>query len=98
VGKLSIIKVCRSDLYLKAENDIHYAALTVKQTLEFALKTRTPKQRPAEMSKKQYRRTFLHALLTIFGIEHTLETRVGNEVIDVEILIIYVAHSRHIWR
>lgn len=67
---------------LKAENDIHYATLTVQQTLAFALKTRTPKQRPAGMSKKQYRHTFLNALLTIFGIEHTLKTRVGNEVID----------------
>src|SRR5271169_436420 len=47
VGKLSIIKVNSSSMIcLSTENDIHYATLTVKQTLAFALKTRTPKQLP----------------------------------------------------
>ena len=32
------------------------------------------------MSKAEYRRTFLDILARIFGIEHTLDTRVGNEV------------------
>ena len=62
------------------EDDIHYATLTVKQTLAFALKTRTPRQRPEGMSRGQYRKTFLDILAKIFGIEHTLDTRVGNEV------------------
>jgi len=63
-----------------SEDDIHYATLTVKQTLDFALKTRTPRERPEGMSRKDYRRTFLDILAKIFGIEHTLDTRVGNEV------------------
>ena len=63
-----------------AEDDIHYATLTVKQTLDFALKTRTPRERPESMSRGEYRRTFLQILAKIFGIEHTLNTRVGNEV------------------
>lgn len=65
---------------LIAEDDIHYATLTVKQTLAFALKTRTPRERPEGMSRKQYRQKFLNILAKIFGIEHTLDTRVGNEV------------------
>ena len=52
----------------------------MKQTLAFALKTRTPRERPDGMSKSQYRKTFLDILAKIFGIEHTLDTRVGNEV------------------
>lgn len=62
------------------ENDIHYAALTVKQTLEFALKAKTPKNLPSNLPKPVYRQNFLTALLKIFGIEHTVNTRVGNEV------------------
>jgi hypothetical protein len=53
----------------------------VKQTLAFALKTRTPKELPEGMSQSQYRSTFLNILLTIFGIKHTVNTRVGNDVI-----------------
>lgn len=66
---------------IQLEDDIHYATLTVKQTLAFALKTRTPRQRPEGMSKSHYRKTFLEILARIFGIEHTLNTRVGNEFI-----------------
>jgi hypothetical protein len=65
---------------LIAEDDVHYATLTVKQTLAFALKTRTPRERPDGMSRSQYRKTFLDILGRIFGIEHTFDTRVGNEV------------------
>ena len=65
---------------LMAEDDIHYATLTVKQTLDFALKTRTPRVPPDGMSQSQYRRSFLDVLAKIFGIEHTLNTRVGDAV------------------
>jgi len=81
VDKSSTTKVNRSLVTcLMTENDVHYATLTVKQTLAFALKTRTPKQLPDGMSKQQYRHTFLHALVRILGIENTLSTRVGSEV------------------
>ena len=83
-----------------AENDIHDATLTVKQTLLFALKTRTPKQRPDGMSKSQYRHSFFTSLLTLFGINHTVDTRVGNEVINLwsTNCTNNIAHSRHIGR
>ena len=79
------------------ENDIHDATLTVKQTLMFALRTRTPKLRPDGMSKSEYRHTFLNALLTLFGIKHTINTRVGNEVINSRSTN-HIAHSWHIRR
>jgi ATP-binding cassette, subfamily G (WHITE), member 2, SNQ2 len=65
---------------LNIENDIHYATLTVKQTLAFALKTKTPKQPPDGMSNKQYRHIVLNALLKILGIKDTVNTHVGNDV------------------
>jgi len=80
VIKSFIIKVASQALLSESENDIHYATLTVKQTLAFALKARTPKELPEQMSRSQYRNSFLDILLTIFGIKHTVNTRVGNEV------------------
>lgn len=65
------------------EDDLHYAMLTVKQTLSFALKTRTPGKasRNEGESRKDYQRTFLNAISKLFWIEHTMDTKVGNELI-----------------
>jgi len=92
--KSFIIKVIQQPCFLNVENDIHYATLTVKQTLAFALKAKTPKKLPEQMSQRQYRNTFLNILLTIFGIKHTVNTRVGNEVISlgyVDLCSLYTA-------
>ena len=65
------------------EDDLHYATLTVRDTLLFALKTRTPDKNsriPGE-SRKDYQQTFLSAIAKLFWIEHALGTRVGNELI-----------------
>lgn len=65
------------------EDDLHYATLTVRDTLLFALKTRTPDKAsriPGE-SRKEYQQTFLSAIAKLFWIEHALGTRVGNELI-----------------
>ncbi|KAL1845778.1 ATP-binding cassette transporter snq2 [Paecilomyces lecythidis] len=65
------------------EDDLHYATLTVQDTLSFALKTRTPGKEsriPGE-SRKEYQKTFLSAIAKLFWIEHTLGTKVGNELI-----------------
>lgn len=65
------------------EDDLHYASLTVRDTLSFALKTRTPgkdSRRQGE-SRAQYRRTFLHSVAKLFWIEHCLDTKVGGALI-----------------
>ncbi|CEO60742.1 Putative ABC transporter [Penicillium brasilianum] len=73
----------RSEVSYNPEDDLHYATLTVKDTLLFALKTRTPDKSsriPGE-SRKDYQQTFLSAIAKLFWIEHALETRIGNELI-----------------
>jgi len=55
------------------------AVLTVAQTLEFALKMKTPRIRPDGMSRKQFEAEYLVTLLKTFGIEHARDTMVGNE-------------------
>lgn len=65
------------------EDDLHYPTLTVRDTLLFALKTRTPNKEsrlPGE-SRKEYQETFLSAIAKLFWIEHALDTKVGNELI-----------------
>lgn len=65
------------------EDDLHYATLTVAQTLNFALQTRTPgkeSRNPGE-TREEYQKTFLSAITKLFWIEHTMDTKIGNELI-----------------
>ena len=57
------------------EDDVHHPTLTVRQTIEFALESKTPKKfrdRIPEM-RDLYGR--------VFGISHVMDTLVGNEFI-----------------
>lgn len=62
---------------------MHYATLTVRNTLRFALETRTPgkSSRREGESRKDYVAEFLRVVSKLFWIEHTLDTKVGNELI-----------------
>lgn len=73
----------RGEVLYNPENDLHYATLTVKQTLQFALKTRTPgkESRNEGESRQDYVREFLRIVTKLFWIEHTLGTKVGNEFV-----------------
>ena len=66
-------------IIFNAEDDIHYPSLTVKQTLDFALKMKTPRTRPEGVSRKQFEEGYLELLMKTFGIAHTADTLVGNE-------------------
>lgn len=71
----------RGEILYNPEDDLHYATLTVQQTLEFALKTRTPSKesRNEGESRADYVREFLQVVLKLFWIENTVSTRVGDE-------------------
>ncbi|CAI9629153.1 unnamed protein product [Alternaria burnsii] len=76
-------KKYRSEVLYNPEEDLHYATLKVKDTLRFALKTRTPgkESRKEGESRKDYVNEFLRVVTKLFWIEHTLGTKVGNEMI-----------------
>ncbi|KAL6712243.1 ATP-binding cassette transporter snq2 [Coniothyrium glycines] len=76
-------KKYRSEVLYNPEDDLHYATLKVKETLEFAIKTRTPGKasRNEGESRKDYVSEFLRVVTKLFWIEHTLGTKVGNELI-----------------
>lgn len=69
-------KKYRSEVLYNPEDDLHYATLKVKQTLKFALKTRTPGKasRNEGESRKDYVNEFLRVVTKLFWIEHTMNT------------------------
>ena len=73
----------RGEILYNPEDDLHYATLTVKNTLSFALKTRTPGKasRNEGESRNDYVKEFLRVVTKLFWIEHTLGTKVGNEFV-----------------
>ncbi|KAL5461712.1 hypothetical protein PMIN06_002006 [Paraphaeosphaeria minitans] len=76
-------KKFRSEVLYNPEDDFHYATLKVKDTLRFALKTKTPGKasRNEGESRNHYVNEFLRVVSKLFWIEHTMETKVGNELI-----------------
>ena len=73
----------RGEIVYNPEDDLHYATLSVKNTFDFALKTRTPGKasRNEGESRADYRREFLKIVAKLFWIEHTLGTKVGDEFV-----------------
>lgn len=73
----------RSEVLYNPEDDLHYATLKVKETLKFALKTRTPGKasRNEGESRSDYVTEFLRVVSKLFWIEHTMNTKVGNEMV-----------------
>ena len=73
----------RGEIVYNPEDDLHYATLSVKNTLSFALKTRTPgkESRNEGESRTEYVKEFLRVVAKLFWIEHTLGTKVGDEFV-----------------
>ncbi|KAL9131178.1 MAG: hypothetical protein Q9217_000831 [Psora testacea] len=79
----TMAKHYRGEVLYNPEDDLHYATLSVKNTLKFALKTRTPGKasRNEGESRSQYVNEFLRVVSKLFWIEHTMGTKVGDEFI-----------------
>ncbi|KAJ5620959.1 hypothetical protein N7510_004943 [Penicillium lagena] len=71
----------RGEAVYNQEDDIHQPTLTVKQTLGFALDTKTPRKRPMGVSKSEFKEKVINMLLRMFNIEHTANTVIGNQFI-----------------
>lgn len=73
-------KYYRGEVVYNQEDDIHIATLTVAQSLDFALSTKTPgpKGRLPDVSSKEFRKTVQDAVLKMLNIPHTRDTLVGN--------------------
>ncbi|KAG8929230.1 hypothetical protein FRC02_005825 [Tulasnella sp. 418] len=76
-----IAKHHRGDVGYVPEDDIHFPTLTVRQTLKVAAATRTPRMRPAGISREDYEDKFIEIIATVFGLRHAYNTLVGNEAV-----------------
>lgn len=65
----------RSAVAYVPEDDVHFPTLNVRQTLEFALQSKTPKRYQNRIPK------YLKIYGRVFGMTHTMNTLVGNEYI-----------------
>ena len=73
----------RGEVVYNPEDDLHYATLSVQNTLKFALTTRTPGKasRKEGESRDDYVKEFLRVVSKLFWIEHTMKTKVGDSMI-----------------
>ncbi|KAL0941992.1 ABC transporter CDR4-like protein 2 [Colletotrichum truncatum] len=71
----------RGDVLYNAEVDVHLAPLTVGDTLKFASMARVPNKVPGGFSKAEFARAYRDAIMAVFGITHTMNTKVGDDFI-----------------
>lgn len=50
-------------------------------TLEFAAKMRTPRNRPSGVTRNAYAKHMADVILALYGLNNTKNTKVGNEYI-----------------
>lgn len=63
------------------ELDFHFPKITVKETIDFALKCKTPRVRVDNMSRQEYVDNLRDLWCTVFGLRHTYATKVGNDFV-----------------
>lgn len=71
----------RGEIIYQAETDVHFPHLTVGQTLMFAAMARTPKNRVPGLTREQYAEQMRNVVMTIFGLTHTVDTKLGNDYV-----------------
>lgn len=71
----------RGEAIYTAEVDVHFPMLTVGDTLTFAAQARAPRYLPPGVDKKTYANHLRDVTMAMFGISHTVNTRVGNEYV-----------------
>ncbi|KAL4896838.1 ABC-2 type transporter-domain-containing protein [Aspergillus ambiguus] len=71
----------RGEAIYTAEVDEHFPMLTVGDTLYFAALARAPRTIPGGLSREEYATHLRDVIMSMFGISHTKNTRVGNDFV-----------------
>ncbi|OAG41545.1 hypothetical protein AYO21_04247 [Fonsecaea monophora] len=73
----------RGEAIYTAEQDVHFPMLTVGDTLLFAARARTPQnlKLPPGVTKAMYAAHIRDVVMAVFGIRHTINTKVGNDFV-----------------
>lgn len=71
----------RGQIVMQTEDELFFPALTVGQTMDFATRLKVPFKLPGNMTAEELRTETRDFLLESMGIEHTIDTKVGNEYV-----------------
>ncbi|KAI1098169.1 ABC-2 type transporter-domain-containing protein [Jackrogersella minutella] len=71
----------RGEAIYTAEIDVHFPMLTVGDTLTFAAQARASRHLPPGVDTTTYANHVRDVTMAMFGISHTVNTRVGNEYV-----------------
>ncbi|KAK6505277.1 hypothetical protein TWF481_007186 [Arthrobotrys musiformis] len=73
--------VFKGEAIYTAEVDAHYPQLSVGDTLYFAALARAPSTIPGGVDRGVYATHLRDVIMAMFGISHTVDTRVGNDFV-----------------
>ncbi|OBA28436.1 pleiotropic drug resistance protein PDR [Hanseniaspora valbyensis NRRL Y-1626] len=71
----------RGEVVYQAESDIHFPHLTVFETLNNVALLTTPSNRIKGLSREDFAKHMAEATMAMYGLSHTRNTKVGNELI-----------------
>ena len=71
----------RGECMYQAETDVHFAQLSVQQTLKFAAEARAPRNRLPGVSRDQYAEHMTKVIMAVFGLSHAHSTLLGNDFV-----------------
>ncbi|KAK0709208.1 ABC-2 type transporter-domain-containing protein [Lasiosphaeria miniovina] len=71
----------RGEAIYTAEVDTHFPQLSVGDTLTFAARARAPRYLPEGVTSAMFSNHLRDVVMAMYGISHTVDTRVGNEYI-----------------
>ncbi|KAH7388649.1 ABC-2 type transporter-domain-containing protein [Pyrenochaeta sp. MPI-SDFR-AT-0127] len=71
----------RGEAIYTAEVDAHFPQLSVGDTLYFAARARSPRKIPGGVTRQHYAEHLRDVVMAMFGISHTVNTRVGNDFV-----------------
>lgn len=76
-----MMKEFKGEVIYNQEVDKYFPHLTVWETLTFAASARTPQHRVQGLTRKQYIEHTTNVVMSILGLRHTRNTKVGNDYI-----------------
>ncbi|KAJ5533875.1 hypothetical protein N7527_000129 [Penicillium freii] len=75
-------KPYRGQIVMNNEEELFFPTLTVQQTIDFATRMKVPHHLPPNLTKaEEFQQINRDFLLRSMGIEHTRDTKVGNEFV-----------------
>ncbi|KIX08400.1 uncharacterized protein Z518_03056 [Rhinocladiella mackenziei CBS 650.93] len=75
------LKEFKGEAIYNQENEKHFPHLTVGETLNFAAACRTSSHRIIDISRADWAKYMASVVMTIFGLSHTRNTKVGDDFV-----------------